>query len=60
MQYLCLYLSRLPYDIMENFEFWGIYENSFNEAIIDLLLWQLCEDIVGHLISQLIDWNKQR
>ncbi len=56
MQHLCLYLSRLPYVIMENFEVWGAYEHSFSEAIVDLLLWQICEDIIGHLI----DRNKQR
>ncbi len=56
MQHFCLYLSRLPYVIMENFELWGVYEHNFGEAIIDLLLWQLCEDI----ISYLIEWNKQR
>jgi hypothetical protein len=56
MQHFCLYLSRLPYVIMENFELWGVYEHSFSEAIIDLLVWQLCEDIISHLI----DWNKQR
>jgi hypothetical protein len=56
MQHFCLYLSRLPYVIMENFELWGVYEHNFSEAIIDLLAWQLCEDIISHLIN----WNKQR
>jgi hypothetical protein len=56
MQHFCLYLSRLPYVIMENFEFWGVYEHNFSEAIIDLLVWQLCEDMISYLIDQ----NKQR
>ncbi len=51
MQHLCLYLYRLPYAMMENFELWGVYEPNFSEAVISLLAFQLLEDAIAHLIN---------
>lgn len=51
MQHLCSYLYRLPYVMMDNFEFWGVYEPNFSEAVISLLAFQLFEDAIAHLIN---------
>jgi hypothetical protein len=53
------YFPYLIEAIAQNFEYWAVYESRLDEAVIGLLLWQLLEDGISHVIRSTLP-NRDR